>query len=311
MYRIRFHGRGGQGMKTASRILGTAFFLEGFEVQDAQRYGAERRGAPIFAYVRAARDPIKERGIIQRPDLVIVADDTLLLIDASGILQGMAKNSALLVNSEEGPEAWKKRLNFYGALFTLPEAPDLKNPADQLYIGTLCAAAGARFVGTISRETLEQAVRHELEVLGEQVVAKNLAQALRVYDLMEEYAGRVTPSDEPAVADYPDPDWIDIPFENARISAPAIHAAATSLKNPTGLWRTLRPVIKYDRCHRCSFICSTFCPENTIYTDEKGCPRIDYQHCKGCLLCMAQCPHHAITSSLEHTKTRETEGDEV
>ena len=55
MFRIRFHGRGGQGMKTASRILGSAFFLEGYEVQDAPRYGAERRGAPIFAYVRAAK----------------------------------------------------------------------------------------------------------------------------------------------------------------------------------------------------------------------------------------------------------------
>ena len=47
-------------MKTASRILGTALFLEGYEVQDAPRYGAERRGAPIFAYVRAAREPFLE-----------------------------------------------------------------------------------------------------------------------------------------------------------------------------------------------------------------------------------------------------------
>jgi pyruvate ferredoxin oxidoreductase gamma subunit len=45
-------------MKAASRILGNAFFLEGYEVQDAPRYGAERRGAPIFAYVRADREPI-------------------------------------------------------------------------------------------------------------------------------------------------------------------------------------------------------------------------------------------------------------
>jgi len=73
MYRIRFHGRGGQGIKTASRILGTALFLEGYRVQDAPRYGAERRGAPIFAYVRAAHDVINERGIITRPDLVLVA----------------------------------------------------------------------------------------------------------------------------------------------------------------------------------------------------------------------------------------------
>ena len=58
MYNIRFHGRGGQGIKTASRFLGTAFFLENFEVQDAPRYGVERRGAPIFAYVRASRKVI-------------------------------------------------------------------------------------------------------------------------------------------------------------------------------------------------------------------------------------------------------------
>ena len=86
MYRIRFHGRGGQGMKTASRILGTAFFFEGFEVQDAPRYGAERRGAPIFAYVRASKETINERGIITAPDLVIVADDSLIAIPAAGVL---------------------------------------------------------------------------------------------------------------------------------------------------------------------------------------------------------------------------------
>jgi len=83
MYRIRFHGRGGQGMKTASRILGTALFLEGYEVQDAPRYGAERRGAPIFAFVRAARKIINERGIIAVPDLVVVADDTLVPVPAA------------------------------------------------------------------------------------------------------------------------------------------------------------------------------------------------------------------------------------
>jgi pyruvate ferredoxin oxidoreductase gamma subunit len=54
VYRIRIHGRGGQGIKMASRVLGTALFRSGFVVQDAPKYGAERRGAPIFSYVRAA-----------------------------------------------------------------------------------------------------------------------------------------------------------------------------------------------------------------------------------------------------------------
>ncbi|MBI3373981.1 MAG: 2-oxoacid:acceptor oxidoreductase family protein [Betaproteobacteria bacterium] len=82
MFRIRLHGRGGQGIKTAGRVLGSAFFREGFEVQDAPRYGAERRGAPIFSYVRADRSPIDERGVISRPDLVLVADESLVQVPA-------------------------------------------------------------------------------------------------------------------------------------------------------------------------------------------------------------------------------------
>ena len=99
MYRIRFHGRGGHGMKTASRILGTAFFLEGYEVQDAPRYGAERRGAPIFAYVRASREIINERGIIGQPDLILVADDSLMAIQAAGVLSGLTEQTVLVVYS--------------------------------------------------------------------------------------------------------------------------------------------------------------------------------------------------------------------
>ncbi|MDH5576003.1 MAG: 2-oxoacid:acceptor oxidoreductase family protein, partial [Nitrospirota bacterium] len=52
MIRIRFHGRGGHGVKTASRIVGTAAFLAGYQVQDSPIYGAERRGAPVTAFTR-------------------------------------------------------------------------------------------------------------------------------------------------------------------------------------------------------------------------------------------------------------------
>ena len=110
MLRIRFHGRGGQGMKTASRILGSALFMAGFEVQDAPRYGAERRGAPIFAYVRADRAPIHERGVILRPDLVVVSDDTLLGVTAAGVMDGVDEETVLLVATNDELEVWRDRL---------------------------------------------------------------------------------------------------------------------------------------------------------------------------------------------------------
>jgi pyruvate ferredoxin oxidoreductase gamma subunit len=294
MYRIRFHGRGGQGMKTAGRILGTAFFLTGFEVQDAPRYGAERRGAPIFAYVRAAKRAINERGVIRRPDLVIVADDTLVTIPAAGVLSGVIEHTVLLLRSTETPEVWKERLHFLGLVLTLPGAAEAADVLEFRYIGTVCTGAAARLVGVIPRESLVQAIRDELGHLGEDVVAKDLDQALEAYDLMADHRGCVTEAKDAPADAYEKPSWIELPFEEADISAPVIHAPATSEQVPTGLWRTMRPVIDYDRCKRCAWICSTLCPDSTISINEAGYPEIDYQHCKGCLICMSSCPSHAI-----------------
>lgn len=294
MYRLRFHGRGGQGMKTASRILGTAFFLAGFEVQDAPRYGAERRGAPIFAYVRANRRAINERGIIRRPDLVIVADETLMLIPGAGVLEGITAQTVLLISSTEKPGVWRERLNLTGPVLTLPRVAALTDPLELRFIGAACAGAAARLVGVIPRDSLAQAIRDELAHLGEAVVARDMEVALGAYDLLEEHAGCVREAPEAPADTYEKPRWIELPFDEASISAPDIFAPASSAKVPTGLWRTLRPVIDYTHCHRCAWICSTLCPDSTISVNEEGYPQIDYEHCKGCLICMTSCPSHAI-----------------
>ena len=68
MFRVRFHGRGGQGMKTASRILGSAAFHAGYMVQDSPIYGAERRGAPMSAFVRITHQPLIMRSSLLRPE---------------------------------------------------------------------------------------------------------------------------------------------------------------------------------------------------------------------------------------------------
>lgn len=297
MYRIRFHGRGGQGMKTASRILGTAFFLEGFEVQDAPRYGAERRGAPIFAYVRADRQPIHERGVIHRPDLVIVADDSLIPVPGAGVLSDLVARSVLLINSDESSEVWQQRLNIHNIILTLPA--EAEERAELRFIGASCAGAAARLVGVISRESLSQAIREEIAPLGEALIETNLNKALAAFDAMASHATCVTEGEDVTATEYVNPDWIDLPFEQARVAAPAIHAAVTSVEVKTGLWRTLRPVIDYSRCNRCWWVCSTFCPDGAIEVDAEGQPLIDYDHCKGCMVCVAQCPPHAIEAISE------------
>lgn len=299
MYRIRLHGRGGQGIKTAGRMLGTAFFMEGFEVQDAPLYGAERRGAPIFAYVRAARQVINERGIIRLPDLVLVADESLIKIPTAGILAGCDKHTVLLIHSKTGPEVWQQRLNFPGLLLTLTAGAKAADGLELRSGGALCVGAAARLVGVISRPSLTAAIKTELAALGEAIIAHNLDLTLGAYDLLANHPVCVTESREISAASYEKPHWIDVPFEEARRSAPVIQAPATSARLQTGLWRNVRPVIDYNRCRRCAWICSTLCPDSTITPNEAGYPVIDYDHCKGCLICMSSCPSHAISAVAE------------
>jgi len=299
MYRIRFHGRGGQGMKTASRILGTAFFLQGYEVQDAPRYGAERRGAPIFAYVRAAPNPINERGIIQHPDLVIVADDSLMGIPAAGVLQGVDRDTVLLCNTHEDELTWQQRLNIKSDIIVLPQTEDTGDPVELPYVGSRCAAAAAALTGVIPCAALTSAVQEELGDLSDDVVRKNIATALSAFDAMQSYSGIVKESGMISASVYTKPDWIEMPFEDASISAPAIHASSTSVEVHTGLWRTTRPVIDYKKCRGCWWVCSTLCPDGDIEVVQDK-PVIDYDHCKGCLICVGVCPSHAITAVPEH-----------
>jgi pyruvate ferredoxin oxidoreductase gamma subunit len=293
MYRIRFHGRGGQGMKTASRILGSAFFIQGYEVQDAPRYGAERRGAPIFAFVRADKSPINERGIITNPDLIIVADDTLVPVPAAGVLAGADAHSLLLINSHTTMDEWRQRLNYPGPMVVLPASEEVVDRAEMPFIGTVCAAAAAALCTTITRESLQQAIEQELGHLGREAVDKNLQRALESFDLIKGAGIEVEEGKSADASRWIAPEWIELPFDAARISAPVIHAADNTDALKTGAWRTMRPVIDYARCNKCWWVCSTFCPDGAIAVEE-GTPVIDYDHCKGCLVCVAQCPPHAI-----------------
>jgi pyruvate ferredoxin oxidoreductase gamma subunit len=302
MYRIRFHGRGGQGMKTASRILGSAFFIQGYEVQDAPRYGAERRGAPIFAFVRADKHPINERGIITNPDLIIVADDTLVPVPAAGVLAGADAHSLLLINSHTAVGEWQQRLNYPGPIVVLPAPEEVVDRAEMPFIGALCAGAAAALCGVIERVFLQQAIEQELGHLGADIVEKNCHRALHAFDGMGAAKIRIVEGRSVDASAWHAPEWIELPFDDARTAAPVIHAADNTNALKTGSWRTMRPVIDYERCNKCWWVCSTFCPDGAIAVEE-GSPVIDYDHCKGCLVCVAQCPPHAIEAVPEHTAT--------
>jgi pyruvate ferredoxin oxidoreductase gamma subunit len=298
MYRIRIHGRGGQGIKTGSRILGSAFFAEGFEVQDAPRYGAERRGAPIFAYVRADRTRIDERGPIGRPDLVVVADESLMQVPAAGVMDGLSDSTLLLISSAESPDVWRERLGVSGRVLTLPRGPaEDSELSGQLAVVSVGAAA--RLIGCISASSLEEAIRVELDGFAADLVEHNIEQALESFASFCAHTGCVLEGAAQERDPMEAPAWVQLESEPTSVSAPSIRVGATSEGVATGLWRTMRPEIDYSLCNRCSWICSTLCPDAAIDVGDTREPIIDYDHCKGCMICVSVCPTHAIRAEPE------------
>lgn len=108
---IRWHGRGGQGAKTASLLLADAAFNTGKYIQGFPEYGPERMGAPITAYNRISDAPITIHSNIYEPDYVVVVDDTLL--DAVNVTAGLKETGAIIINSTQEAETLKTKLNGY------------------------------------------------------------------------------------------------------------------------------------------------------------------------------------------------------
>ena len=118
MIEIRWHGRGGQGAKTASLLLADAAFNTGKYIQGFPEYGPERMGAPITAYNRISDTPIRVHSNIYEPDYVVVVDDTLL--EAVDVTAGLKQDGAIVVNTTKTPEELKPLLNNYsGKIYTI------------------------------------------------------------------------------------------------------------------------------------------------------------------------------------------------
>jgi pyruvate ferredoxin oxidoreductase gamma subunit len=289
MFRIRFHGRGGQGMKTASRIVGTAAFRQGYYAQDSPIYGAERRGAPMIAFTRFDSRPVFERGLVTVPDLVVIADESLLGDPLVRPLQGLSPSGSVLLNSTNGPEIPAAiARDFTGLALTHTKS-----------ISALSVALGAAAAKLANLELrfLEEAVSEELAQLklGGAHLEKNLDLAracfasVSISTSVAREADRVQSSTVRVITPAYDGPWAG----TASVAAPP----NTPLRK-TGDWRLMRPVIDLERCTHC-WICFVNCPDGAITLDNADTPHIDYDLCKGCLICAEECPIDAVQSVRE------------
>lgn len=118
MIEIRWHGRGGQGAKTASLLLADAAFNTGKYIQGFPEYGPERMGAPITAYNRISNSPIRLHSNIYEPDYVVVVDDSLL--ETIPVTNGLKETGAIVINTTKTTEELKPLLHGYsGRVYTI------------------------------------------------------------------------------------------------------------------------------------------------------------------------------------------------
>ena len=296
MIRIRFHGRGGQGMKTASRIVGTAALLDGFVAQDSPVYGAERRGAPMSAYTRVSREPIYERGVIPNPDLVVVADETLLDDPAVKPLLGLPPEGVLLIASAHPAEEVSEHTGHRGPIVARDFLElALEHLGSAAGISTALAAVACAMIG-LSRSATVEALRKELPAVGLDTGA--VEASIRLAGLVGSGFSRIDlerPSRSSLRAASP---VVSVDYSPPEVGTPSITAPPNTPLRRTGNWRVFKPIIDLEKCTQC-WICFVRCPEGAIELDAEENPHVDYDVCKGCLICVEECPTRAISKIRE------------
>lgn len=176
MVEVRWHGRGGQGAKTASQLLADAAFLDGKFVQSFPEYGPERSGAPITAYNRISDERCSIHSNIYDPDYVVVVDETL--IGSVDVTAGLKEDGAIIVNTSKSPADVRPLLKGYkGKVCTIDAREISVRNLGAYFPNTPMLAAVVAVSGCVERNKflsdMEESYRHKF-AKKPQVVEGNL-----------------------------------------------------------------------------------------------------------------------------------------
>ncbi|MDW7739531.1 MAG: 2-oxoacid:acceptor oxidoreductase family protein [Bacillota bacterium] len=192
MFEFRIHGRGGQGIVVAASIFAEAVFSEGYYARAFSLFGAERRGAPVTAFIRVSKDRLMPRSRIYIPDYVVVFDAT---ITGSTLVAGLKEDGIMLINADDNwqdklpPEAFKNnKFKIY-----VVDATDIAS-RHKLTIGsfpmvnTVMLGAMARISGLSSLENLTSAIRKKVSAS----IEENIKATTQGYETVKEVGQLVT-----------------------------------------------------------------------------------------------------------------------
>lgn len=177
MVEIRWHGRGGQGAKTACLLLADVAGLQGKFVQGFPEYGPERMGAPITAYNRISDQRCSIHSNIYYPDYVVVVDESLL--DSVDVTSGLKEDGAVIINTPGSPQEVRTKLGGWsGKVYTIDARRISEEILGRNFPNTPMLAAAVKVSGVLQTDRfladIEESFKHKFAAKP-QVITGNMA----------------------------------------------------------------------------------------------------------------------------------------
>jgi pyruvate ferredoxin oxidoreductase gamma subunit len=182
---IRWHGRGGQGAKTAALLLADAALSSGKYVQAFPEYGPERMGAPVASFDRISSKPILLHSGVTNPDVVLVLDPTL--IESVDITEGVSDDGVVIINTEKSPSDIRKELNITGKIkvYTIDASTISKETIGREIPNTPLLGALIKVTGMLDFKEMVEDTKKKLEKKFKskpEVIAGNIKAIERAYN---------------------------------------------------------------------------------------------------------------------------------
>ena len=182
---IRWHGRGGQGAKTAALLFGEAALSEGKYIQAFPEYGPERTGAPVQSFNRVSEEPIRIHCHVKSPDVVVVLDPTL--IGPVDITAGLKDDGTVIVNTAASASEMREKLGLNGQkVFTIDASKIARETIGRDIPNTPMLGALVKATGVLEFEPMMKAIKHKLSEKfrggKEKFVEPNLVSIRRAYE---------------------------------------------------------------------------------------------------------------------------------
>ncbi|WP_317367855.1 2-oxoacid:acceptor oxidoreductase family protein [uncultured Tyzzerella sp.] len=302
-FEIRLESIGGLGANLAGKILGEygALYL-GLNASSFSSYGSEKRGSPVKAYIRYAKEniPIRVNSPVQTPDILGIFH--IALADKENVMAGVSENTAVVVNTDKEADEVRDILKMYGGKLYCVDALNIaletKSRVNMVMLGAI-----AKTNDFMCIEKLEQAIKDTIGKKYPKALEQNLNAIRRGYENVK--CKEIKPDDkyDYIVAKDIERAW---GYKNAPIGG-INPCFGSSISNDISASREgYVPIFIKDKCINCG-LCDSTCPDiafQFVKGEYKGKESmvnlgIDYHHCKGCMRCTQICPTNALEPKLE------------